>query len=136
MRASNGGFVTCFCGVLDPGGNLRFANAGHVAPFCNGREIEVTGALPLGIDANTAYEESTLALEADDRFTLLSDGVVEAQTATGELFGFERTREISAQNAQSIAEQAQSFGQTDDITVLTLNRLARVSPFGTGDSDA
>ena len=125
VRASDGGFVTCFCGVLDAGGNLRYANAGHVAPFCNGREIEVTGALPLGIDANTAYEESTLALEADDRFTLLSDGVVEAQTATGELFGFERTREISAQNAQSIAEQAQSFGQTDDITVLTLNRLAR-----------
>jgi hypothetical protein len=124
VRASDGGFVTCFCGVLDACGNLRFANAGHVAPFCNGREIEVTGALPLGIDANTAYEESTLALEADDRFTLLSDGVVEAQSATGELFGFERTREISAQSAQSIAEQAQSFGQTDDITVLTLNRLA------------
>jgi len=50
--------------------------------------------------------------------------VVEAQSATGELFGFERTREISAQTAQSIAEQAQRFGQIDDITVLTLNRLA------------
>jgi hypothetical protein len=124
VNTSNGGFVTCFCGVLDASGNLRYANAGHVAPFCNGREIEVTGALPLGIDPNTEYEERTLALDPGDRLTLLSDGVVEAQSATGELFGFERTREISAQTAQSIAEQAQRFGQIDDITVLTLNRLA------------
>ena len=124
VHTSNGGFVTCFCGVLDASGNLRYANAGHVAPFCNGREIEVTGALPLGIDPNTGYEESTLALDPGDRLTLLSDGVVEAQSATGELFGFERTREISAQTAQSIAEQARRFGQIDDITVLTLNRLA------------
>ncbi len=124
VNTSNGGFVTCFCGVLDASGNLRYASAGHVAPFCNGREIEVTGALPLGIDPNTGYEESTLALNPGDRLTLLSDGVVEAQSATGELFGFERTREISAQTAQSIAEQAQRFGQIDDITVLTLNRLA------------
>ena len=124
VRASNGGFVTCFCGVLDSNGNLRFANAGHLAPFRNGREIQVPGALPLGIVPDTAYEESTLALDRGDRLTLLSDGVVEAQSATGELFGFERTCEISSQTAQSIAEQAQRFGQTDDITVLTLNRLA------------
>jgi hypothetical protein len=123
-RASNGGFVTCFCGVLDPCGTLRFANAGHLAPFCNGREIQVTGTLPLGIDPNTAYEESTLALDPGDRLTVLSDGVVEAQSASGELFGFERTCQISSQTAQSIAEQAQRFGQTDDITVLTLSRLA------------
>lgn len=124
VRAGNEGFVTCFCGVLDASGNLRYANAGHIAPFCNAREIEVTGALPLGIDPNTAYEECTLALDPGDRLTLLSDGVVEAQSASGELFGFERTCQISSQTAQSIAEQAQSFGQTDDITVLTLNRLA------------
>jgi hypothetical protein len=122
--AGNGGFVTCFCGILDPSGNLRFANAGHLAPFRNGREIHVAGTLPLGIVANTAYEECALALDPGDRLTLISDGVVEAQSAAGELFGFERASKISAQTAQSIAEQAQRFGQTDDITVLTLNRLA------------
>lgn len=124
VRASNGGFVTCFCGVLDECGNLHFASAGHLSPFRNGREIEVDGTLPLGIDANAAYEENTLTLSPGDHLTLLSDGVVEAQSAAGELFGFERTSQISAQTAQSIAEQAQRFGQTDDITVLTLNRLA------------
>jgi len=124
FHASNGGFVTCFCGVLNRSGTLRFANAGHLSPFCNGREIEATGTLPLGIVPDPAYEECTLALDPGDHLTLLSDGVVEAQNASGELFGFDRTCQISAQTAQSIAEQAQRFGQTDDITVLTLNRLA------------
>ena len=124
VRAANDGFVTCICGVFTSCGTLRFANAGHLAPFCNGREIDVPGTLPLGIDPQTIYEDSTLMLQPTDRLTLLSDGVVEAQNATGELFGFERTCQISEQTAQSIAEQARRFGQTDDITVLTLNRLA------------
>lgn len=124
VRSANDGFVTCFCAVLSSCGSLRFANAGHLAPFCNGREIEVPGTLPLGIDPHAVYEGRSLALQPTDRLTLLSDGVVEAQSATGELFGFERTCQISVQTAQSIAEQARSFGQTDDITVLTLKRLA------------
>ena len=124
VRSANDGFVTCFCMVLSSCGTLRFANAGHLAPFCNGREIDVPGTLPLGIDPHAIYEDSALMLQPTDRLTLLSDGVVEAQSATGELFGFERTCQISVQTAQSIAEQARRFGQTDDITVLTLNRLA------------
>jgi phosphoserine phosphatase RsbU/P len=36
------------------------------------------------------------------------------------LFGFDRTRSISRQSAQSIAAAAQQFGQEDDITVLSL----------------
>jgi hypothetical protein len=38
------------------------------------------------------------------------------------LFGFERTRAISAQPASAIAAAALEFGQEDDITVLTLTR--------------
>ena len=52
--------------------------------------------------------------------TFLSDGVVEARNASGELFGFERARTISRQSAKDIAAAAQAFGQDDDITVLTL----------------
>jgi serine phosphatase RsbU (regulator of sigma subunit) len=53
----------------------------------------------------------------------MTDGVVEAQSATGELFGFARTVAISANTAEQIAHAAQHFGQEDDITVLTLQRL-------------
>ena len=50
--------------------------------------------------------------------------MVEARNAQGELFGFARAQAISAEAAQKIAEQAAAFGQEDDITVLTLTRLA------------
>ena len=77
-------------------------------------------SLPLGITVDAEYTETTLRLVPGDTFTFFSDGVVEAQSPTGELFGFERTRAIASQSAQSIADIAQRFGQEDDITVLTL----------------
>jgi len=52
------------------------------------------------------------------------DGVLEATSATGEIFGFDRTRAISNETAEKIAETAREFGQEDDITVLTL----RIAP--------
>jgi serine phosphatase RsbU (regulator of sigma subunit) len=55
--------------------------------------------------------------------TLLTDGVVEARNQDGELFGFERTAALSSDSAEAIAQRAQAFGQDDDITVLTVDRL-------------
>jgi len=51
---------------------------------------------------------------------LLSDGVPEAHNAQGELYSFERLSELSLLSAQQIAQAAQTFGQEDDITVLTV----------------
>jgi serine phosphatase RsbU (regulator of sigma subunit) len=51
---------------------------------------------------------------------------VEAQNHQGELFGFERARSISTQPAAAIAEAARQFGQEDDITVVTVERLAAI----------
>jgi serine phosphatase RsbU (regulator of sigma subunit) len=115
-----GGFATCFCAEISQGGSLIIANAGHLAPYHNGREVPLESRLPLGISATTEYTEATLPLECGDRLTFLSDGVVEAQNTQGELFGFERTQAISARSAHEIASAAQAHGQQDDITVLTL----------------
>ena len=76
--------------------------------------------LPLGIVAGAEYTETTMQLEPGDTLTFISDGVVEAQAATGELFGFDRTRAISQESPDQIAAAAQQFGQQDDISVLTL----------------
>jgi serine phosphatase RsbU (regulator of sigma subunit) len=65
-------------------------------------------------------------LDSADALTFMSDGVVEARSAAGELFGFDRTREISNQTAGQIADAAAHFGQEDDITVLTV-RLSAVA---------
>jgi sigma-B regulation protein RsbU (phosphoserine phosphatase) len=53
--------------------------------------------------------------------------VVEAQSANGELFGFDRAREMSTQTASAIVEAAKQFGQQDDITVVTIERAAAIA---------
>ena len=105
---------------------MTLANAGHLAPYRNGVEggveIEVDSGLPLVLVADVVYGETVIELDVGDRLTLMSDGVVEAINAQHELFGFERTREISGKSADEIAGAAQAFGQEDDITVVTLMR--------------
>jgi serine phosphatase RsbU (regulator of sigma subunit) len=76
--------------------------------------------LPLGLSAQSVYRESKCRYSPGARFTLLSDGVVEALNAHGELFGFERTAHTSSQSAEAIARTAQIHGQEDGITVLAL----------------
>jgi serine phosphatase RsbU (regulator of sigma subunit) len=78
----------------------------------------------LGIVAGDRYGETAFLLEHGDRLTLLTDGVVEARDAHGALFGFERMRAISVETAAAIAATAQSYGQEDDITVVTVARKA------------
>jgi serine phosphatase RsbU (regulator of sigma subunit) len=55
----------------------------------------------------------------------VSDGVVEAAKINGELFGFDRTRDVSCRRAEDIAAAAQAFSagapQNDDITVLGIH---------------
>ena len=118
---TGGGFVTCCCARFDATGSVTVANAGHPAPYGDGRELEVEAGLPLGVVAGVAYEESVVRGE---RFTFVSDGVVEAENAQRELFGFDRTREISTKSAREIAEAAKAWGQNDDITVVTVRRKA------------
>jgi hypothetical protein len=120
LARSHGGFTTCLVLRLDADGTFTAANAGHIAPYLDGREIEIENGLPLGLAATTEYRETTIRLEYEDRLTLLTDGVVEARNSQGELLGFERTRELSTHPAHDVAYAAQSFGQEDDITVLSL----------------
>jgi len=120
LARQQGGFATCLCAVVTPGGEIRIANAGHLAPYRNGSEVAVQSGLPLGLTTGIEYGEVSLRLATGDRLTFLSDGVVEAQNVSGELFGFARTQAISTESANEIAHAAQAFGQIDDITVLTL----------------
>jgi len=114
------GFATCLCARIHPNGKMIVANAGHLSPYRDGREMELAACLPLGIIPNVEYEQSTFQLKHGDRLTFVSDGVVEATDPKGELFGFERTQQVSHEPARYIAQIAQRFGQTDDITVVSL----------------
>ena len=122
-EAKNGGFITCCCARIDPQGTVTLANAGHLAPYSDGAEIEVPSGLPLGLLLELDYSEIQFELAPGRTLTLVSDGIVEASDSSGQLYGFERTRAISSQSADAIAKAAESFGQSDDITVLTVSRV-------------
>jgi phosphoserine phosphatase RsbU/P len=113
-------FATCLCARIYPDGTTSIANAGHLSPYRDGREVALAPSLPLGVIADAQYEQNTFQLNRGDRLVFLSDGVVEATNAEGELFGFERTQQVSNESARYIAQTAKHFGQTDDITVLSI----------------
>ncbi len=113
-------FATCLCARIYPDASVTIANAGHLSPYREGRELELPPGLPLGVIAESSYEQATFQLEHRDRLVFVSDGVVEATNAEGELFGFERTQQVSRESARYIAQTAKHFGQTDDITVVSL----------------
>jgi hypothetical protein len=118
-------FTTCQAAWFGANGELILANAGHLPPYLNSQEVVLPGALPLGVLPDRIYDEVRLYLHPGDRILLLSDGVVEARRPSGELFGFDRVHNLSNQSAFYIADAAKEFGQEDDITVLTIRRLAK-----------
>jgi hypothetical protein len=113
-------FATCLCARIYPDGKMTIANAGHLSPYRDGREMQLAANLPLGLVANIEYEQAPFQLSQGDRLIFLSDGVVEATNHQGELFGFERTQQVSNEPARYIAQTAKRFGQNDDITVVSL----------------
>jgi hypothetical protein len=120
------GFTTCVVLRLDPDGRCTAAAAGHLPPFLNDQEVDLPGTLPLGVAPSVSYEERTIALVQGDRLALYTDGLLEARNQTGELYGFERLKALfaTAPTAAEATDAAVAFGQDDDITVLTLTRLA------------
>lgn len=119
---SHGGFTTCLILRIAADGWATFANAGHISPYRNGRELTCENGLPLGLVPAPSYAESGFQLGPGDRLTLVTDGVLEARNANGELLGFERMAALTTNPAAEIADAAQRWGQDDDITVLTVAR--------------
>jgi len=126
LGRTQGGFTTCVAIRVEANGRMVIVNAGHLSPFCAGREIVLPGSLPLGLSGDADYEPVTVDLEPNGTMTLFTDGVLEARSPKGELYGFERlSRLMGAQpTVQQVIDAACSFGQDDDITVLSVTRVA------------
>jgi len=131
-------FVTCFCGVLDPGsGRLTYANAGHNLPCWRHQgqayELRATG-MPLGLMPNMSYEEEESLLLHGDSILFYSDGLVEAHNPEREMFGSPRLQRLLNERATGarsltgyVMEALSRFTgedqeQEDDITLVTLER--------------
>jgi sigma-B regulation protein RsbU (phosphoserine phosphatase) len=131
------GCVTLLYGHLNiTDGSLRLANAGHNYPVIldDGVHELVLNGLPLGIDADYSYEEIGAHMKPGDVLVFFTDGVIEAMNEEGELFGFERLREILTDGTsrrprtvtRQIVRAVRSFTggtpQSDDITLVVLRR--------------
>ena len=90
--------MTMTCLSLDARtGKLVFANAGHVLPYLLRRNsqrwemLEASG-LPLGksMDADYSATSIELNLEVGDRLFLYTDGLVEEESPSGEVFDYDR----------------------------------------------
>jgi serine/threonine protein phosphatase PrpC len=119
-----GSFSTALAAHIFSDGAVVLSNAGHLPPYLDGQEVAISGALPLGARAGTRYETMRFQMPRGSRLTFYSDGIVEAQNPKGELFGFERSRQISMEPVAAIVEAAKQFGQQDDMTVIAITRDA------------
>jgi ligand-binding sensor domain-containing protein/serine phosphatase RsbU (regulator of sigma subunit) len=119
--------------------SFRYANSGCPYPLHFRRrtgevdELQVD-AYPLGVRPEADYLVKEVQLEIGDQVVFCSDGIVEAENAAGELFGFERVVEIVARGGrkglsvedllEQIFEEVEGFSkgvaQGDDQTIVVL----------------
>ncbi|HEY2786718.1 MAG TPA: PP2C family protein-serine/threonine phosphatase [Fimbriiglobus sp.] len=133
----SGTFVTAFYGVFDPTRRtLNYANAGHVPPRLirwNGYAEVLSQArhVPLGvIDTAAGYMEETVTVEPGDQVVLLTDGVTEAVSVFGDVFGADRIEPLALAGTTAkdlvtaIVEDVDAFSAgappKDDQTVLVV----------------
>ncbi|MGF7183719.1 PP2C family protein-serine/threonine phosphatase [Tunturiibacter psychrotolerans] len=117
-----GANATCIALSIESTGEVTLVNAGGVPPYLNGKELPLEGAFPLGMIASPEFTVSYLKLGQGDSLMLISDGITEARNEEGELFGFGRVSALLQKrvSAAALASEAQSFGQEDDISAVTI----------------
>jgi Stage II sporulation protein E (SpoIIE) len=130
LGRTDGGFATCVVARIDRSGTTTLANAGHLAPYREGKELPVNGSLPLGLTPDAAYDEVVFLLHEGETLTFYTDGILEARNAAGELYGFDRVAALvgSDRTIEQMVEEACNFGQQDDITVFRVTRLTQSAP--------
>jgi hypothetical protein len=126
LMGRNDAQATCLALRISNSGSATLANAGHMAPYLNGEVVAMQGALPLGMMEDAEFSVMHFQLKPDDKLVLMSDGIAEARSPDGALFGFERVHELlnKSKSAADVANAAQSFGQDDDISVISVTRTS------------
>ncbi len=131
-----GRFVSLWVGLLEPGGLIRFVDAGHGHWLVRDRaeseprRASAVGGLPLGVDPDAPYRDETIRVEPGGRIILLSDGVLEQRSRDGEEFGLGRTvatlldcasaREDVERLFGAVARHAPTEALDDDVTIASI----------------
>ena len=132
-------FITLLLAALDPTRRaLIYANAGHppglvIASDGKVKHLLESASMPIGIDPDIAFPSSeAMHLTKGDILFLMTDGVFDAMSPKGELFGMDRAVEIvaagRADSPQSIIERlrksihefCEGNQPHDDVTMVVL----------------
>ncbi len=133
-------FITLSLSVLDPESRrLTLASAGHlpimVRRSSDGRVEEIgetISGFPLGIMAESDYQQTSVDLEPGDVVVIFSDGVTDARSPREELYDTRESRRLMKRISdspggptdvgkailQEIREFSAGHSQTDDITLI------------------
>jgi sigma-B regulation protein RsbU (phosphoserine phosphatase) len=88
--------------------SLQVANSGAVQPVfchaCASSPVRVEG-LPLGLFPNASYEEMAVTTEPGDVVAFISDGILDAENAAGEMYGQERLSELLCSRREHSAQE-------------------------------
>ena len=103
-------FVTLFLALYDDRARaLRYTNAGHNAPFLiradGSHERLERGGTVVGAFDFARYEEAAAALAPGDLLLVFSDGISEAQNATGEEYGEQRLLQLALKHRARPADE-------------------------------
>ncbi len=142
-------FVTLTAMILDPANHqITVINAGHMNPKLYkgtsgllGEAIsnDATG-LPLGVIPGYEYEAAMVQLEPGDTITVYTDGVTDAMSPAGEMFGFDRVdrylfpddaslpetvrpKRMGERLVAEVRRHASGVPQNDDIALVCFGRL-------------
>jgi len=136
-----GMFVTTVFAVLSlKKSNMKYANAGHNPPFLirseDGKIEKLTRTgMALGIQDNIEIEEREVHFDIDDCILFYTDGLTEAASLEGDLFGDDRLEQLLNDKRcispvdiiKSIEEDVFEFMETnilaDDLTMFLIKRL-------------
>lgn len=128
-------FATVFLASVEPySGELVYVNAGHepaliIAPDGSVEELRPTGPA-LGMMPDSRFTAVKRTLGKGHSLLVFTDGLVEAHSPTGEVYGGSRLREVlrsqsggsAADLVHAVLDAAQSFGghsdPHDDLTML------------------
>src|SRR5271165_6796229 len=135
-RPIDGQYVSMIFAIWDDTQRtLQVSNSGLPRPLHlrNGKfqEIPVTG-LPIGLFPNATYEDHILRCKPDDIFLFLSDGITDATSSAGNMFGRGRLEKTVLKHAggsadeiaqaifSAVSDHAKGVEAFDDQTIVVL----------------
>jgi phosphoserine phosphatase RsbU/P len=119
-------YATMILVKLGPDGSFEYVNCGHVQPILTnsaGIKLLENSNMVVGLIEEATFNSERLQLEPGDRVVLATDGVTEAESATGEFFGEDRLQNsVAGSSIEEVLSKVEVFMNgappNDDFTML------------------